>query len=100
MSAEEHFARKSAREIVLMLPNFFYEDSGFQDFQHKVDEFLFRRKDRNFHRKFYSFLNDELQHVLEKHSLNCENKHNPLDCLYFRVYSRSLSYINGKSVSL
>jgi hypothetical protein len=92
-SLKENVASILARKTVELLPNFFQPDSGYVEFQKIVSDLSSRRDDENYRIEFYSFLNQELQHKLEKHSMICGSKNNPMECPYFRVYSQSLSYV-------
>jgi hypothetical protein len=98
-STQESVASILARKTVELLPNFFQPDSGYDEFQKIVTDLSSRRDDENYRIEFYSFLDQELQHRLEKHSMICASKNNPLECPYFRVYSQSLSYVRTLMVS-
>jgi hypothetical protein len=96
LTKEEYFGRIKATKIVGLLPNFMNEDSGVSEFQNAIEDVLSKQEYPYDRLQFYSLLDNELRHALEKHSTVCENHDNPMECMYFKVYSQSLSYVKEK----
>jgi hypothetical protein len=96
LTKEEYFGRIKATKIVGLLPNLSNEDAGVKDFQNAIEDVLSHQEYPHDRFQFYSLLDNELRLALEKHSMICENRNNPMECLYFKVYSQSLSYVKEK----